>query len=157
MTRKYFIAENISCPLAFPLVSLSSNELLIPKETWSKPKPRVCILSSTYTMSFSLTVVVTTLCFVILFLSEMCMNTLLPYASLILPLRLFFLFLLPLELARKIISIIKTQPIVIKFLPFPVPFLLVQFFSIKTQHHTVGFVIPRYFALKLQGGHRQHT
>lgn len=87
----------------------------------------------------------------------MCMNRLLPYASLILPLRLFFLFLLPLKLARKIISIIKTQPIVIKFLPFPVPLLPVQSCSIKTQHHAAGFVIPRYFALKLQDGHRQHT
>lgn len=75
-------------------------------------------------MSFSLTVVVTALCSVLLFLSEMCMSRLLPYASIILPLRLAFLFLLPLKLARKII--IEIQPTVIKFLPFPVPLLLNQ-------------------------------
>lgn len=108
-------------------------------------------------MSFSLTVVVTALCFVLLFLSEMCMNRLLPYASITLPLRLAFLLLLPLKLARKIISIIEIQPTVIKFLPFPVPFLLVQSCSIKAQHHTVSFIIPRYFPLKLQDGHGQHT
>lgn len=106
-------------------------------------------------MSFSLKVVVTAMWFMLLFLSEICMNRLLLYVSFILPLRLAFLFLLPPKLARKIK--IETQVTVIKFLPFPVPFLLVQSCLIKAQHHTVSFIIPRFLTLKLQSGHRQHT
>lgn len=155
MTSKYFIAEHI---LDIPPIStcLCIVKLLIPKETRSKPKPEIGILFSMYTMSFALTVVVTALCFVLLVLSEMSMNRWLSYASIILPWGLTFLFPLPVKLARQMISITETQLTVVKFLPFHVPFLIVQSRSIKA-HFTVILLIPGYIPLMMQDGHRQHT
>lgn len=156
MTSKYFIAEHILDLPPISTLSVSSNKLLIPKETWSKPKPEIDILFSMYTMSFALTVVVTALCFVLLVLSEMSINRWLPYASIILPWGLSSLFPFSVKLARQMISITETQLTIIKVLPFPVPFLIVQSCSIKA-HGTVIFLIPGYIPLMMQDGHRQHT